>query len=288
MAEETIQSYLHSIGKIPLLSAVEEVEFSRAVQAMLPLLELSTLTSEQREIIAQGNRAKQHMIQANLRLVVAIAKKYQHRGIELLDLIQEGSIGLSRAVDKFDPTKGFKFSTYAHWWIRQAILKTISRDARMIRLSSHVQEKLSKLKTLTRELTSQLGRKPTVQELAAALELSLDELQSLLMCQRQCSSLDAFVGQEQDIRLGEILPDDQQEQCLEAIALREECQQFLACLSEKERELMVLRYGLQDGKCYSFTEIGEVLGFSRERARQIEMKALQKLRKRADKRVGLS
>lgn len=282
MTTDPVQAYLRSIGRTPLLTAAEELELARAVQLMLPLLSVEAPTATQLAVIHQGKRAKQRMIQANLRLVVTIAKKYQNRGLDLLDLIQEGSLGLERAVEKFDPTKGYKFSTYAYWWIRQGITRSLQMDARTIRLPVHIQEKLSKIKTTTKTLIGQLGRKPNPEELASALDMSLEELRSLLNQQRRCASLDAFVGQEQETRLGDLIPDDQQQQEMEVMALRDQCQQYLSCLTDKERELIVLRYGLQDGKHRSLAEVGEVFGFSRERARQIEFKAMRKLRQIAN------
>lgn len=282
MAVDSIRDYLRAIGKTPLLNPAEELELARAVQLMLPLLSLDTPTPAQLAVIGQGKQAKNRMIQANLRLVVTIAKKYQNRGLDLMDLVQEGSLGLERAVEKFDPTKGYKFSTYAYWWIRQSVTRALQIDSRTIRLPVHVQEKLSKIKTTTRELIGQLGRKPTADELSTAMKMTVAELRSLLSQQRQCASLDALVGQEQETRLGDLIPDEQQQQQMEAVVLQDQCQQYLTCLNDKERELIVLRYGLQDGKNRSLAEVGEVFGVSRERVRQLEVRAMQKLRQQAN------
>ena len=281
MSVDPIRDYLCAIGKTPLLNGNEELELARAIQSMLLLLPAENPTAEEKSIIHQGRRAKNRLIQSNLRLVVTVSKKYQNRGLDLLDLIQEGNIGLERAALKYDPTKGYKFSTYAYWWIRQGMTRALQSDTRTIRLPIHIQERLSKVKTTTRRLAEELGRPPNGEELSSALEMTPAELRTLMAQQRQCASLDATVGQEQETRLGDLIPDMQQLQQVEVSVAREECQQYLTCLNDREREVIMLRYGLEDGQQRTLAEVGESFGFTRERARQIELKAMKKMRKEA-------
>jgi RNA polymerase nonessential primary-like sigma factor len=300
---DMVRTYLHEIGRIPLLTYEQEINFGKQVQQMMVLLEQKAQLAaslhrepspiewaefvqlsevELKKQLHLGKVAKRRMIEANLRLVVAIAKKYQKRNMEFLDLIQEGSIGLERGVEKFDPTRGYKFSTYAYWWIRQAITRAIAQQARAIRLPIHITEKLNKIKRVQRELTQKLGRSPTAADIGAALGLETSEIREYLNIARQPVSLDVKVGDNQDTELKELLEDDGQspEGYTTQESLREDLLELLSELTPQQRDVLTLRYGLEDGKELSLAKVGQRLNISRERVRQLEHQALAHLRRR--------
>ena len=303
LSADMVRTYLHEIGRIPLLSNEEEIIYGKQVQQMMALFEVQEniaqnsdrLPTEQewaeaagleREIlhslIRVGTRAKRKMIEANLRLVVSVAKKYQKRNLELLDLVQEGTLGLERAVDKFDPTKGFKFSTYAYWWIRQAITRAIAQQARTIRLPVHITEKLNKIKKAQRQLSQDLGRVATVAEIAYELNIKTDQVRECLSLSRQPISLDLRIGDNQDTELAELLEDTGRspDNYVERESLRTDLQSLLKELPEKQRQVMILRYGLEDGQEMSLASISKRMDLSREQVRQLERQAMDYLRKR--------
>ncbi|MEM7757710.1 MAG: sigma-70 family RNA polymerase sigma factor [Cyanobacteria bacterium P01_A01_bin.40] len=283
-SSNTVRDYLKEIGRTPLLTAEEEIKFANQIQAMLPLLDKENLTLEEKKIIRQGQRAKQRMVEANLRLVVSIAKKYQNRGLSMLDLIQEGSIGLMRATEKFDAGKGYKFSTYSYWWIRQAMTRSIANYARTIRLPIHITQDLNKIKKATRKLSQKLGRKPSDREIAAELDMDLKKLRSLAQSARitKPKSLNVTIDENQT-ELGQLLADDSASPSdfVATQEVRSQIQSLLHTLSPKQRDVITLRYGLNDGITMTYEQIGNVCGISRERVRQIKNKAMKLLKKRA-------
>ena len=287
-SSNTVRDYLKEIGRTPLLKSEEEVKLANQIQAMLPLQDKKDLTLEEKKIVYLGQKAKQKMVKANLRLVVSIAKKYQNRGLSMLDLIQEGSIGLMRASEKFDASKGYKFSTYSYWWIRQAMTRAIANHARTIRLPIHITQDLNKVKKVTRQLSQKLGRKPSDLEVAEELDMDLKKLRALAQSARitKPKSLNATIDENQT-ELGQILADDSASPS-DFVAnqeIRTQIQNLLHTLSPKQRDVITLRYGLKDGKTMTYEQIGEICGISRERVRQIKNKAMKLLKKRA---LGLS
>jgi RNA polymerase primary sigma factor len=290
---DSVRAYLKQIGKVALLNAEEEVDLAKRIEAglyaaeRLRQLELSgdKLPLQERRdlgwIIRDGERAKNHLLEANLRLVVSLAKRYTGRGMAFLDLIQEGNLGLIRAVEKFDYTKGYKFSTYATWWIRQAITRAMADQARTIRIPVHMVEVINKLGRIQRELLQDLGREPTPEELAKEMDITPDKVLEIQQYAREPISLDQTIGDEGDSQLGDFIEDSEAVVAVDAVSftlLQDQLQSVLHTLSEREAGVVKLRFGLTDGQPRTLDEIGQVYGVTRERIRQIESKTMSKLR----------
>ncbi len=299
--EDSIRLYLQEIGRIRLLRADEEIELARKIADLLELERVRDRLQEQLEREPEyrewaeavqiplpafryrlhvGRRAKDKMVQSNLRLVVSIAKKYMNRGLSFQDLIQEGSLGLIRAAEKFDHEKGYKFSTYATWWIRQAITRAIADQSRTIRLPIHLYETISRIKKTTKLLSQEMGRKPTEEEIATRMEMTIEKLRFIAKSAQLPISLETPIGKEEDSRLGDFIESDGEtpEDQVSKNLLREDLEKVLDSLSPRERDVLRLRYGLDDGRMKTLEEIGQIFNVTRERIRQIEAKALRKLR----------
>ncbi|MDN3239807.1 RNA polymerase sigma factor [Glycomyces tritici] len=290
---DSVRAYLKQIGKVPLLNAAQEVELAKRIEAGLYAVERLKLLREAGEeiptqmrrdlewIVRDGDRAKDHLLEANLRLVVSLAKRYTGRGMAFLDLIQEGNLGLIRAVEKFDYTKGYKFSTYATWWIRQAITRAMADQARTIRIPVHMVEVINKLGRIQRELLQDLGREPSPDELAKEMDISPEKVLEIQQYAREPISLDQTIGDEGDSQLGDFIEDSEAIVAVDAVSfslLQGQLQQVLQTLSEREAGVVRLRFGLTDGQPRTLDEIGQVYGVTRERIRQIESKTMSKLR----------
>jgi RNA polymerase primary sigma factor len=290
---DSVRAYLKQIGKVALLNAEEEVELAKRIEAGLYATQLMTELTEKGEklpaaqrrdmmwICRDGERAKNHLLEANLRLVVSLAKRYTGRGMAFLDLIQEGNLGLIRAVEKFDYTKGYKFSTYATWWIRQAITRAMADQARTIRIPVHMVEVINKLGRIQRELLQDLGREPTPEELAKEMDITPEKVLEIQQYAREPISLDQTIGDEGDSQLGDFIEDSEAVVAVDAVSftlLQDQLQSVLETLSEREAGVVRLRFGLTDGQPRTLDEIGQVYGVTRERIRQIESKTMSKLR----------
>jgi RNA polymerase primary sigma factor len=290
---DSVRAYLKQIGKVALLNAEEEVDLAKRIEAGLYAAERLRHADEANEklvlqmrrdlrwIVRDGERAKNHLLEANLRLVVSLAKRYTGRGMAFLDLIQEGNLGLIRAVEKFDYTKGYKFSTYATWWIRQAITRAMADQARTIRIPVHMVEVINKLGRIQRELLQDLGREPTPEELAKEMDITPDKVLEIQQYAREPISLDQTIGDEGDSQLGDFIEDSEAVVAVDAVSftlLQDQLQSVLQTLSEREAGVVKLRFGLTDGQPRTLDEIGQVYGVTRERIRQIESKTMSKLR----------
>ena len=303
LSGDSVRAYLRDIGRIPLLEHDEEILLGRKVQRLMEIKEiekelevkskedlakvLGITSKELRKECREGEKAKDKMVTANLRLVVSVAKKYTKRNMELLDIIQEGTIGLVRGVEKFDPGRGYKFSTYAYWWIRQGITRAIAEKSRAIRLPIHVTENLNKLKKAQRELSQIKGRMPTVFELSDRLELTVDEIKDLMCKGRQPTSLEIKIGENRDTALMDLLEDETQlpDLLLDQACIKDDIRELIKDLPEMQAIVISMRYGIGDEMLepMSMTAIGQVLNMSRDRVRTLENKALRSLREQSDR-----
>ncbi len=288
-SDDTVGLYLKEMARVPLLSAEEERELAQRIergrQARRVLEHLNgQATPQQRQELEQqvleGLQAREHLIKANTRLVVSIAKRYIGRGVPFLDLIQEGNLGLMKAVEKYEYQRGFRFSTYATWWIRQAITRAIADQSRTIRLPVHLYETISRIKKVTKQLSQELGRKPTEEEIATRMEITIEKLRFIAKSAQLPISLETPIGKEEDSRLGDFIESEGEtpEERVAKMLLREDLESVLATLTPRERDVLRLRYGLDDGRMKTLEEIGQIFNVTRERIRQIEAKALRKLR----------